>query len=118
MYKFLWSGKDRHGNQRSTFIHAQNSAAAKESLIAEGWSDLQMLHDEIASAAGQRVDAPEDWRKEVTADALVDTFEGRNPGFSKVWIKGIVEAKGSLILGLALLAWGIYAHRTLPIVSG
>jgi hypothetical protein len=58
-YKFVWKGRDPQGNVRSEEVMAENAQAAREELTRRGWTELEMVFDEIASSAGAGVEFPE-----------------------------------------------------------
>jgi type II secretory pathway component PulF len=51
-YKFVWKGRDPQGNVRSEEVMAENAQAAREDLTQCGWTELELVFDEIARSAG------------------------------------------------------------------
>jgi tetratricopeptide (TPR) repeat protein len=111
-YKFIWKGKDPQGSVRSEEVMAENAQAAREELTRRGWAELELVFDEIATASGAGVEAP-DWITEegVSAQQLTEQYEGKAPGFLAQWFKGLLDSKKSLLIFGAFLAWGIYTDR-------
>lgn len=59
MNSFLWKGTAPDGGRRSERVAAENAQAARAQLSAAGWTDLQLVMDELLEAcrrplAGQR----------------------------------------------------------------
>ena len=48
MPTFLWSGKAAEGRQQSERVEAENAQAAKAILASRGWTDLELIKDELA----------------------------------------------------------------------
>jgi len=111
-YKYVWKGKDPRGNARSEEVMAENAQAAREELTRRGWTELELVFDDIATSAVAGVEAT-DWITEegVSAQQLTDQYEGKAPGFLAQWFKGLLDSKKSLLTFGALLAWGIYTDR-------
>lgn len=133
MDTFLWSGKDAEGRQRSERVNAENAQAAKAILENRGWTDLELVIDEIGHSKAIQIDPQvprwvlregmeEDYKRELekqrTADRQATYFKGRQPGFIAQWLTSIVQAWWLMLLSGAILAFGIYGHRTFPIILG
>ena len=121
-YAFLWKGKDPHGRLRGVRVPAENAQISKELLARAGWTDLELLKDEIASSEALRIE-PADWIKEGfdefhTPEKEVELIEGKAPGLvAQTWV-GIKQSIPTILLSAALLGWGIYSHRTWPVIIG
>lgn len=50
-YLYTWSGRDKSGQRVIREIQADTSQQAKDILVAEGYSDLELKEDEVASVA-------------------------------------------------------------------
>jgi tetratricopeptide (TPR) repeat protein len=121
MNSFLFKGKDVGGNARSERVTAENAQAAKAFLVGEGWSELQLVTDEICDYAGRTVEGPEDIEdalKQLTPDDELRFFEGNGPGFWSQYTDALYQAKGALLAVFLLSAWGIYRHQTWLLVVG
>jgi len=55
---FVWKGKDPEGRERCERVTAENAQAAKAELLAQGWTDLHLVMDEICDFAGRGVEGP------------------------------------------------------------
>lgn len=118
-YTFLWRGKNAQGTSGTERVTAADARAAREQLTAAGWTELELITDEIASLSGQNVQAA-DWMKEepLTPEQEVAFFEGKGPGFLVQWMNGIAESWLTLLIFGGLIAFGVLTHRTWPIVIG
>lgn len=59
MNTFIYTGRDASGIQRHERVSAENAQEAKSILIAQRWSDLRLVTDEICDNAVQSVRKPE-----------------------------------------------------------
>lgn len=119
-YSFLWKGKDPDGVVRSERVTAENAQAAKAQLTEAGWTNLELVMDEIADVARADVEAA-DWMLEepVTPSQESAFFEGKGPGMFAMWWNGVKESKTTLLILAAFFGWGIYAqNRWFIIISG
>jgi len=60
MPTFLWSGKDAEGRQQSERVEAENAQAAKAILASRGWTDLELIKDEVGYSEALRME-PAGW---------------------------------------------------------
>lgn len=133
MPTFLWSGKDAEGQQRSERVEAENAQTAKVVLISAGWTNLELIMDEICDSKAIKVDSQtpqwiiregmeKDYQKEVenqrTPDRQAAYFAGRQPGLIAQWLTSVAQAWWMILLSGAFLTFGIYRHRTFPIIFG
>ena len=123
MGTFLWSGKDAQGNQRSERVEAENAQQARAILADRGWTDLQLIQDELGSAAASQVKAA-GWVREGAdpqkmAELQAKLMQGKKtPGLLAQSLDSIKKEIKFIIIWAAILAFGIYKHRTWAIVFG
>jgi tetratricopeptide (TPR) repeat protein len=133
MSTFLWSGKDAEGHLRSERVEAENAQDAKDILVSAGWTDLELVMDEICYSRAIRVDCQtpewikqegmeEDYRKELEKQDAPDRqaahFAGKQPGLVAQWFTSILQAWWMILLSGVFLVFGLYQHRTFPVVFG
>lgn len=135
MPTFLWSGKDAQGRQRSERIDAENAQAAKTALVSAGWTNLELVLDEICYSKAIQIEShtpgwvrregmEKNYERELeeqrTPDRQAAYFKGQQPegGLIAQWLRAIKQAWWPILLSGAILAFGIYRHRTFPIVFG
>jgi tetratricopeptide (TPR) repeat protein len=121
MNTFLWKGTDPKGSRGSVRISADNAQAGRQTLAEQGWSDLQLVTDEVCDNAGRTVQGPgstDDVLEQLSPDAQLALFEGAAPGFWSEYGKALLKAKTSLVICSLALAWGIYAERKWSLVFG
>jgi tetratricopeptide (TPR) repeat protein len=121
MNSFVWKGKDSEGEPRCERVSAENAQAAKTILAAQGWSDLQLVMDEICDNAGKMVQGPEsadELRERLGPEGEVRFLEARGPGFWCQYRQTLFQLKGAIILLLLSTGWGIYTDRTWLMVVG
>jgi tetratricopeptide (TPR) repeat protein len=108
-YNFLWKGKDADGNSRSTKVRADSAQAARAKLTEQGWTDLELMGDEVCSVASAGVRTP-DWMNEEPPPVEVEAqfFEGKGPGFLTQWLTSLKDSWLALLICGGLLAWGIH----------
>jgi tetratricopeptide (TPR) repeat protein len=123
MGTFLWSGKDAQGNQRSERVEAENAQQARAILADRGWTDLQLIQDELGSAVVSQVKAAA-WVREGAdpqkmAELQAKLMQGKKaPGLFAQTLDSIKKEIKFIIIWAAILAFGIYKHRTWAIVFG
>jgi tetratricopeptide (TPR) repeat protein len=123
MPTFLWSGKDAEGQPQSERVEAENAQAAKAILASRGWTDLELIKDEVGYSEAFRI-KPAEWMREEfeeqhTPDNEAAFFKGKKqPGLLAQTWSGIKESIRPILICAALLGWGIYSHRTWPIIIG
>ena len=118
-YTFVWKGKDPTGKKRSERVVAENAQAARQQLTLAGWTELELVMDEVGSLSSQMVDVDPDLdAPETTADEDVEYFHGKAPPFFGPWLKSFWDLKFMLLVAAAFLAWGILRDRTWPVVVG
>ena len=120
MHSFLWSGRDGEGNERSERVDAENAQQAKAILASRGWTNLELVFDEICDAARQQLPPlPEDWdAPQENPDTEAARWKGWSPSFAREWMKAVFEAKGSIALFGLILAFGLFGQRRWPIIVG
>src|SRR5262245_16831010 len=116
-YTFLWKGRDPDGNPGSTRLAAENAQAARERLTLAGWTELELVEDEVASVSSKFVDQPPEF-EEVSAAESVKYFEGTAPGFFAHWWALLWQAKVTLLIFGSILVLGILAQRVWAIILG
>ncbi|PYJ84800.1 MAG: hypothetical protein DME22_11390 [Verrucomicrobia bacterium] len=123
MPTFLWSGKDAEGRQQSERVEAENAQAAKAILASRGWTDLELIKDEVGYSEALHME-PAEWmreefKKQHTPDKEAAFFKGKErPGLLAQTWTGIKESIRPILVCAALLGWGIYSHRMWPIIIG
>jgi tetratricopeptide (TPR) repeat protein len=133
MHTFLWSGKDAEGRQRCERVSAENAQAAKAALSSAGWTNLELVTDEIGDSKAIQVDSQtpewvirkgveEDYKKELekqqTPDRQAAYFKGKQRGVIAQSLISVIQAWKTILLSGALLAFGIYFHQTFPTILG
>ena len=119
MHSFLWSGKDSEGKKRSERVEAENARAARAILEAQGWTDLQLIKDEIGDVvkrrhrAESRIQVPE-----LTPDQEASRFWGKRKSFAMKWWNSLQGSFVNIALIVLILGFGIYAHKTGSIFRG
>jgi tetratricopeptide (TPR) repeat protein len=109
MPTFIWRGTDPEGKQKSERVDAENAQVAKAELIQRGWTNLQLVGDEIIDAVAAAVEIPEDFEEQPDDVELeVQRLEGKHPDFFSLWWKGIVDSKRILIFFTIIIAIGFY----------
>jgi hypothetical protein len=124
MPTFLWSGKDAEGKKRSERIDAENAQAARAQLESRGWSNLELVKDELAYSEAIRVKTtkpvdPDIAAKFSTPDAEA-SFHKRGWKTSVLGrtLDSIAESWKLTLLCAALLGWGIYRHLIFTTIFG
>lgn len=118
-YKFVWKGKDPQGKTRSERVTAENAQAARQQLADDGWTDLELVMDEICSSSANAVESDEDLGPLYdSADEEVEYFQGKRAPFFGPWLKSLWDSKGMLGVAALFIGWGIYRDRTWPLVFG
>jgi tetratricopeptide (TPR) repeat protein len=123
MPAFLWSGKDEKGRPVSERVEAWNAQAAKSILASRGWTELELIGDEVFNSEAIRVEPPDAVREQfekLHTPARQAAFVKTGRGFgatSQTWDTAR-KSIPTILISAALLAWGLYRHRTLPIVIG
>ena len=123
MNTFLFKGKDPGGDFRSEAISAENAQEAKARLHETGWTNLQLVMDEVCDTACARVEAPKEFKQiPVSPDDQVRYFEGQGPGFWRQYFAAMKEtirdSKVLLLTSSILIAYGVYRHRWVPMALG
>jgi tetratricopeptide (TPR) repeat protein len=113
MTRFVWKGTDPQGNRRTAENNAGNAQEARRLLQFQGWTDLQLIIDELGDTVRELSDGPDDWKNQTKAEDDVRFFEGEGPGFwhqlwKSLWAR---ESKVNILLFSALFAFGVYIHR-------
>lgn len=110
---FLWRGMDREGSRRAVRVNAASAQAAREALEQDGWTQLELLLDEIASTAAGGVEAPE-WLPTgaPSPDFEAALLDGTEPSFASRWWNFIKAGWGTFFLLTAGLAWGFYQLKS------
>jgi tetratricopeptide (TPR) repeat protein len=118
-YKFVWKGKDSQGTARSEEVMAENAQVARENLTRRGWTELELVSDEIGSFSGENIEVPE-WlaEEEVSPDPLTEIYEGKGYGFFAQWFEGLSESKIWILVFAACLGWGAYRDAKWAFYSG
>jgi hypothetical protein len=118
-YTFIWRGTDPQGKSRSEKIKAANAQTAREELTRAGWTNLELIQDEISAATAGYVEKdPCCDEPEFTVDEEVEFFEGKQPGMFRQWISSLWSSKIMIVIFGAMLGLGIYYHRLWAIITG
>jgi len=112
MHSFLWTGKDTEGKERSAHVTAENAQAARGILEGRGWTQLELVTDEICDETRRQIPPmTSDW------DALPDDAEteaarwkGNSSSFLGEWWRAIFQAKLTLALFVLILVVGMLRH--------
>src|SRR5580704_9360605 len=120
MHSFLWSGKDSNGNKRAERVEAQNAQEAKAILTAEGWTELELIKNEIGDVVTKsRLASSQFEQPELTPDQEAAYYQGKRPGLAAEWRKSLWQCKSPIVLTLLILVLAIVRHRTISsMISG
>src|SRR4051812_40541867 len=95
-YAFVWRGKDPKGTVRGERVVAPNAQLAREKLATAGWSDLQLIKDEIAVVASRMVERDDFLDDAVqTPNEEAQSLEKKSAYFAE-WIKDLWQVKKSI----------------------
>ena len=124
MPTFLWSGKDAGGLKRHERIDAEDAQAAKAVLVNRGWTDLELVLDELHYSKAVRMEST----KEVDADirAQFNTPEAQASFHKRGWktsvlgrtLQAVIKSYKLILLSAGLIALGIYRHEWSSLVIG
>ncbi len=121
-YDFLWRGKDRNGAVRVERVRAESAQQSKARLLNEGWSDLELIMDEITSSKALKVQADEwldDGEDEFsTPEYEAKFFEGKGPGVLRQTWWGIKDSWLMILVSAAVFGLGYVVHKTWLMVVG
>lgn len=114
MTNYVWKAKDRWGRKVVREVWAKSAGEAKEVLLAEGCTDVELFQDEIMAAAANQFDR----NATVLGEPIEVTAEERIRQHSKpqltlwraLW-EGAWESKGWIIFGLGLAGYLAYRHN-------
>src|SRR5689334_13090594 len=87
-YKFLWKGRDPKGERGAEEVIAANAQAAREQLTQAGWTELELVKDEVCSVSSENVDHDPEFEETSAADSI-KYFEGKGPGFFAQWVRAL-----------------------------
>jgi tetratricopeptide (TPR) repeat protein len=90
---------------------AENAQDSKQLLLKEGWTELELVMEELMTTVKELAEGPDEWKEQVTVEDEVRLLEGKEPGFWTAFGRALVEKKWTIALLSALLAWGIYRDR-------
>lgn len=121
-YGFLWRGKDRGGTIRAERVRAENAQQAKARLLDEGWSELELIKDEITASEALKVESDPCMADEAnefdTPEYEAKFFEGKGPGIlGQTWL-GIKDSWLTIVMFAAIFGFGYFFHKTWPMVIG
>lgn len=116
MPTFLFAGKDAEGKKQHERLDAENAQAAKAVLASRGWTDLELVLDEMRYSKAIEVTTTREVDPDLTAK--FETPEAQASFHNRGWktsvlgqtLSGIKESWKLILLSGALLAWGIYRH--------
>lgn len=121
-YEFLWRGKDKSGRTRAERVWADNAQEARLQLRNEGWSDLELIKDELVTSEAFKIepdpcmdDEPNEFD---TPEYDAKFFEGKGPGVVSQTLKAIVESWFMLLVSAAAFALGYYRHQLWLMITG
>jgi tetratricopeptide (TPR) repeat protein len=128
MPTFLFAGKDVEGIKRHERVDAENAQDAKANLASRGWTDLQLVIDELGFSKAIKVESVNDDCECADDDSAAEfeTPEAQASFYRGGWktsvlartLKSIVDSWKLILVSVALIGWGIYRHHWLPIVIG
>lgn len=109
MYSFLWTGKDATGSERGVRVQAGNAQQARQILLQQGRTDLELMAEECCDLASRQPEATDAHQPPHAGEPDVETacMKGRPPGFMTQWFNAIYQAKGTIILFGAIIVAGI-----------
>jgi tetratricopeptide (TPR) repeat protein len=112
VHSFLWSGKDSEGKVRGVHVEAENAQAAKAILTARGWTELQLIRDEISDAVkkSRRTEFPNKVAN-LDPDEEIRRYLGKRPSFASKWWKAILREKGAYAWCALIVGVGVYEHQ-------
>jgi tetratricopeptide (TPR) repeat protein len=124
MPTFLFAGKDVEGKKRHERVDADNAQAAKVILASRGWTDLELLIDELCYSEATKVTSTREDDPEI--EAKVNTPEAQASFHNRGWktsilgqtVDSVIESWKLALLSAALLAWGVYGHKWIAGILG
>ena len=112
MPKYTWTGKNKFGQTVVTEVTANTSTEAQTILLAEGFSDLKLMEDEIMTVAQAGFsERPKMFGEEIKVPTAKDRLEAQNNPTVTFWDvirKGIWQGKGLIFLIALFLAYQVY----------
>jgi hypothetical protein len=115
MPKYTWTAKNKSGQTVVKEITANTSSEAQAILLADGFSDLKLMEDEIMSVAHAGfTERPKMFGEEIkwpTAEDRLKAMENPTVTFLDVIRKGVRQSKGLIFLILLLFAYQIYREN-------
>jgi tetratricopeptide (TPR) repeat protein len=119
VHSFLWQGKDSSGKKRGVRVEAEDAQSARAFLVADGWTELQLIRDEISDVSRKQHRAEAVFQApELTPDQEISRYLGRRPSFFSKWWTYLRNNNSTFIwLGL-VIGLGIYAHQSASLTRG
>jgi tetratricopeptide (TPR) repeat protein len=118
MHWFIWKGIDPAGTPGSDRVPAENAQAAKVEMIRRGWTDLQLVSDELGDLVRKRVETPFERQDEGSVEDYVRRIEEKAPGFLARWWDSTADIRLYALIILAFVVYGIYRGRIWPVILG
>ncbi|MGB0581321.1 MAG: hypothetical protein ACPGVU_16605 [Limisphaerales bacterium] len=109
MPRFVWKVKDRSGKEQIQQVEATTAASSKEQLIALGFQAIQLMQDDIGSAAAdmqQEASNPK-YRHQLPAEEVLK-FQEIPPSFLGDLWRSFRQGLMWNLICLALSAWHFY----------
>jgi hypothetical protein len=122
MPSYLWSGKDSTGKEITDRITADTPEAARDQLLARGWTELRWETTEVHDFVKREMNAvtPPQNQPELSPEQEKAYLRGTAPGFWSLWAKSTRDSAVAFAILAVWLLWGIAHHRmwnvVLPIV--
>lgn len=120
MPKYTWTAKNKFGQTVVREITADTSGEAQAILLADGFSDLKLMEDEIMTVAQAGFsERPIMFGEEIKTPSATDRLKAiENPTvtFWDAIRTGIWQSKGFIFLILLLFAYNVYRGNHLPAV--
>lgn len=124
MPTFLFLGNNADGKRQHERIDAENAQAAKGILVTRGWTELELVLDEIRYSEALKVESTQEVDDDISSE--FNTPDADASFHNRGWktsilgqtLRGIVDSWKLMLLSAALLTWGIYRHSWVTIVVG
>lgn len=121
-YDFLWRGKDKNGKTRVERVRAENAQQARARLTDEGWSELELIKDDLVTSEALKVESDPCMADEEnefdTPEYDAKFFEGKGPGFFSQTFGAIKDSWFMIVVSAAAFGLGYHLHKTwLMVVS-
>jgi tetratricopeptide (TPR) repeat protein len=118
LHSFLWQGKDSSGKKRGVRVVAEDAQSARAFLTADGWTELQLIRDEISDVSRRQHRAEAVFHPpELTPDEEISRHLGKRPSFAGKWWTNIRSHKSALVWFGLIIGLGLYTHQRVSLTG-